>query len=327
MTFSMKSIFFLISLCRLFSCCTSEKCMYAGCGCAPFDNSWCSDSSFSAGWCSESAANCAQCSGFYCDDSSPTSTTSTSTTTSPSSTTTSTTTTSSSLSVAQFFQTPDDYSGEGTYYKQNGGATSCEMTQSNMELARSLQNVAINEADYFDGITCGMCIELKTMVAGGHGNDVISTPFIAVVTDLCPANNGEGCAKGDIDILIDDSSSLTGRNPITWRPVDCPVASEPFRFRISSSSNGWYTKLQVCHAKRPVASVSVIGKDGSWVNLRRTPGFFDTDIPNVDDYIQRPLGNEPINVRVCDIFGNCENDVIPDYTPEVDQVGVHQFPN
>jgi len=322
----MKSIFFLISLC-LFSFCTSEKCMYAGCGCAPFDNSWCSDSSFSAGWCSESGANCAQCSGVYCAESSPTTTssTTTSTTTSPSSTTT---TSSSSTSVAHFFQASSaGYSGEGTYYKQNGGATSCAMTQSNMELARSLQNVAINEADYFDGITCGMCIEVKTMEAGGHGNDVVATPFVAVVTDLCPSNNGAGCAKGDIDILIDDSSSLTGRNPITWRPVDCPVASEPFRFRISSSSNGWYTKLQVRHAKRPVASVSVIGKDGSWVNLRRTPGFFDTDIPNVDDYILRPLGNEPINVRVCDIFGNCENDVIPDYTPEVDQVGVHQFPN
>lgn len=317
MGLSMKNVWFLFSL-FLISCCTSKKCFWKDCGCpSSFNQPWCSESSFSDGWCSESDDNCSTCDGVYCDSA-------TDVTVVTTTTTTTSTTTASNSDITEFFEANSgEYSGEGTYYKLNGGTPSCEMTKSNMELAQSLQTVAVSPDDYFDGITCGMCIEVKTMEAGGEtGHDVLTTPFTALVTNLCP-----GCAKGDLDILIDDSSPFTGRNPVTWRPVDCPVDSQPFRFRISSGSNGWYTKLQVRHAKRPVASVAFVGKDGSWVNLLRTPGFFDTNIENVDNYIQRPIENGPITVRVCDIYGNCENDAIPNYTTEVDQVGVHQFPN
>jgi len=45
------------------------KCMYPGCGCAPFpEDSWCDDDSFTPGWCSESESNCNDCSGDWCSE-------------------------------------------------------------------------------------------------------------------------------------------------------------------------------------------------------------------------------------------------------------------
>lgn len=218
------------------------------------------------------------------------------------------------------------YRGEGTYWYPTHGACSMQDTQ----LAETFTQVGLSHHDFFNGLSCGMCVEITSMEAGcdnHEGCDVIETPVIGVVTNVC-----DECKTGDINIL--DLEGRTGRNPTSWRPIPCPgVAAEKLRYNIDQGSNDWYLKMQVRHALRPVKSLSLVGKDGSWIELQNTgfvepvsPGSFDSNIDDVDALIQRPFAF-PLAIRVCDIYDQCVEDTISELTMGIDLVGSQQFPS
>jgi len=206
---------------------------------------------------------------------------------------------------------------DATYYEGHSGG--CLMWDS--DLAQQLTVVAVSSDDLHAGLSCGTCVRVTSMTQRG-GGDVLATPFTAIIGDLC-----EGCQQGDLDFAI---SGKTGRHDLTWEPIPCPVSNEPIQFRLTETNHDWYVKVQVRHARHPVQSVAVTGKNGEWVDFRNAGvfgglGFFDSNIPDVDTHIQRPF-EYPLTVRVCDIYGNCLIDRIEQLVNDVDQLGLHQFP-
>jgi len=217
--------------------------------------------------------------------------------------------------MVNFFER--EHGRDASYYTGYSGG--CLMWDS--DLAQELTVVAVSTDDMYQGLACGTCVRVTSMTQRG-GGDVLPTPFTAIIGDLC-----ENCQQGDLDFAIADKD---GRHDLIWEPVPCPVNNEPIQFRLTASHE-WYVKVQVRHARYPVQSVAVVGKDGSWVDFRNAGalgglGFFDSTIPNgVDTYIQRPF-QYPLTVRICDIYGNCIVDRIEELKNEVDQIGLHQFP-
>jgi len=206
---------------------------------------------------------------------------------------------------------------DASYYVGHSGG--CLMWDS--DLAQQMTVVAVSSDDLHEGLSCGTCVRVTSMTQRG-GGDVLATPFTAIIGDLC-----EGCQQGDLDFAI---SGKTGRHDLTWAPIPCPVSNEPIQFRLTETNHEWYVKVQVRHARYPVQSVAVTGKNGDWVDFRNAGalgglGFFDSNIPDVDNHIPRPF-QYPLTVRVCDIYGNCIVDRVEKLVNDVDQLGLHQFP-
>jgi expansin (peptidoglycan-binding protein) len=146
----------------------------------------------------------------------------------------------------------------------------------------------MNEADYGTSALCGACVE----VTGPRGATTVR------ITDRCPE-----CAPGDIDlaaaVFAEIADPIAGRVPITWEVVPC-VVSGPVRYFFKDGSNPWWLAVQVRDHRHPIASLEMLGADGTFQALRRERyNFFIND--------QSP-GEGPYTFRITDAYGHTQID-------------------
>jgi expansin (peptidoglycan-binding protein) len=127
---------------------------------------------------------------------------------------------------------------------------------------------AINAAQFEGSARCGECLEV-TGVAG--------TAVVKVV------ENCGDCAEGDLELApqaaLAVNGALSGREPVTWRRVACPVDGT-LRFQFQGS-NPFYLKIQARDHRYGIASMAYQQGDDFLPMLRTADNFFtaNTTVP------------------------------------------------
>ncbi|CAN0192998.1 unnamed protein product, partial [Phaeothamnion confervicola] len=124
----------------------------------------------------------------------------------------------------------------------------------------------MNNIDYANGMSCGMCIAASG-TGSGSGRNPLPTNKIrygvskdVVVVDRCPE-----CGKGSVDWR--DNTQLDGRFGMKWYPVQCPVGATKLQYK-TEGSNVWYLKLSIRNSRVPVSAVAIdCNHDGNWANM------------------------------------------------------------
>ena len=189
-----------------------------------------------------------------------------------------------------------DYTGDGTYYGQHGGAGHCSMQFTDSAQLPWTNGVsyfvALNRPQYNDSSPCGTCVALHGTGPGIGTLPVPETVAYAIVADECPE-----CKTGDLDI----ATSGDGRWTIQWHAVPCDVGSTSFQYSFQNS-NPWYVKLGITNTRVPPATVELsIG--GQYATMQRT----------IDNYFVLSSGTPvvfPASVRVTSIMGDTVEDTI-----------------
>ena len=189
-----------------------------------------------------------------------------------------------------------NYTGDGTYYGQHGGAGHCSMQFTNSAQLPWTNGVsyfvALNRPQYNDSSPCGTCVALHGTGPGIGTLPVPETVAYAIVADECPE-----CKTGDLDI----ATSGDGRWTIQWHAVPCDVGATSFQYSFQNS-NPWYVKLGITNTRVPPASVELsIG--GQYAMMQRT----------IDNYFVLSSATPvvfPATVRVTSIMGDMVEDTI-----------------
>ena len=204
-----------------------------------------------------------------------------------------------------------DYTGDGTYYGQHGGAGHCSMQFTDSAQLPWTTGVsyfvALNRPQYNDSLPCGTCVALHGTGPGIGTLPVPQTVAYALVADECPE-----CKTGDLDI----ATSGDGRWTIQWHAVPCDVGATSFQYSFQNS-NPWFVKLGITNTRVPPASVE-LSVNGQYAAMQRT----------IDNYFVLSSGNPvafPASVRVTSIMGDTVEDTIGAATAEPVQ-GTAQFP-
>lgn len=102
------------------------------------------------------------------------------------------------------------FQGDGTYYGEGGaGEAGACMLPRNFNGIRN--TVAINHAQFEDGLACGKCVVIRGEGIG-LGTKPIYGPIYATIDNLCPE-----CKDGDVDLGL----AGDGRFRITWDFIPC----------------------------------------------------------------------------------------------------------
>jgi len=182
------------------------------------------------------------------------------------------------------------YTGDATAYGSSTNGGNCLFPKK--EFYNDMMYAAINRAQYFDDLGCGMC-----GVAVLSNNPV--KPIRFRILDQCPE-----CAHGSLDFSDKAYYELTGQSPgrvsVTWAIIPCdvdineyPALVEPhsnIKFQFKTGSTQWWFQVQIFNTKYPVAAVEV-KVNGSFVELTREQHNYWTK-----GGLQ--LGNGPYTFRV-----------------------------
>ena len=204
-----------------------------------------------------------------------------------------------------------NYTGDGTYYGDHGGAGHCSMQFTDSAKLPWTNGVsyfvALNRPQYNDSLPCGTCIALRGTGPGVGTLPIPATVEYALVADECPE-----CQTGDLDIATPGD----GRWTIQWHAVPCDVGSSSFQYSFQNS-NPWFVKLGITNTRVPPASVE-LSIDGQYASMQRT----------IDNYFVLSSGTPvafPASVRVTSIMGDTVEDIIEAVTASPVQ-GKAQFP-
>lgn len=204
-----------------------------------------------------------------------------------------------------------NYTGDGTYYGQHGGAGHCSMQFTDSAQLPWTTGVsyfvALNRPQYNDSLPCGTCVALRGTGPGIGTLPVPETVAYALVADECPE-----CQTGDLDI----ATAGDGRWTIQWHAVPCDVGATSFQYSFQNS-NPWFVKLGITNTRVPPASVE-LSVNGQYAAMQRT----------IDNYFVLSSGTPvafPASVRVTSIMGDMVEDTIGAATAEPVQ-GTAQFP-
>jgi expansin (peptidoglycan-binding protein) len=193
------------------------------------------------------------------------------------------------------------HTGEATYYDFADGSGNCGFPATPDDLMVG----AMNHVDYAGSAACGSCVRL----AGPNGSVDVR------IVDQCPE-----CPAGDIDLSPDAFALIapieSGRVPITWEYIACPVQG-PVVYHFKDGSNPWWTAVQIRNHRNAIATFEVRVAD-AWV-----------DVPRVDyNYFVKEdgMGEGPLAFRITDVAGNVlEDDGIP-LLDDADAPGAAQLP-
>lgn len=198
--------------------------------------------------------------------------------------------------------TPEQHSGEATYYDFADGSGNCSFDPTPQDLMIG----AMNHVDYAGSAACGACVELT----GPNATITIR------VVDQCPE-----CPAGDIDLSPEAFAQIAelsaGRVPITWHYVECNV-SGPVIYHFKDGSNEWWTAVQLRNHRNAIQSFAYRSGDGSYVDVpRETYNYFVE---------QSGMGPGPFAFRVTDVHGNVIEDEGIVHVADSDVPGASQFP-
>ncbi|WP_010523172.1 expansin EXLX1 family cellulose-binding protein [Aquimarina agarivorans] len=176
------------------------------------------------------------------------------------------------------------HSGEGTFY---GGVAGSSAGNCGLPLAADdILHCALNTIDYNGSQACGACIKVE----GTAGKSVV-----VKVVDRCPE-----CKEGDVDLngaafaLIDDP--ISGRIPITWKFVNCPLKSENqfIKINFKSGSTKYWTAIQIRNLTQAIESLEYKNSNGSWTAINRV----------LFNFFIEPSGiNTPMTLRATSVLG------------------------
>ena len=197
---------------------------------------------------------------------------------------------------------PDQRTGQATYYTSADGSGNCSFDPTPNDLLVG----AMNAVDYAGAAACGACARLD----GPNGSVTVR------IVDQCPE-----CPMGNIDLSpeafdhIADRSA--GRVPISWEYVACDV-SGPIVYRFKEGSNQWWTAVQVRNHRYRIAKFEY-QKGSQFVSVSREDY----------NYFVEPsgMGPGPYTFRVTDIYGDTvtDSDIALEEATEVP--GKSQFPD
>jgi expansin len=197
---------------------------------------------------------------------------------------------------------PPAESGSGTYYAADGtGNCSFDASPNDLMVA------AMNNADYANSAWCGACVE----VTGP------SSKITVRIVDRCP-----GCAHGDLDLSAQAFAMLaplsTGRIPITWHEVACPVTG-PVAYHFKDGSNAFWTAVQIRNHRYPIDTLEVQTTSGTWSAIGRV---------DYNYFVQASgLGTGPFHFRLTDARGQQLEDAGITLGNSVTRTGSTQFPS
>lgn len=208
------------------------------------------------------------------------------------------------------------FSGEGTYYFNDGGIETCMFDfEQGPRLIAAVNNsqfnaFQMNGQTYPPATLCGAYAE----VTGPAGTIIVR------LVNRCPE-----CAYGDLDLsphAFDQiAERIQGRVPITWRLVSMPV-QEPLMFRYKEGSSRYWTAVQVRQLPHPVVQMEVL-QNGQYLPMTRQ--FYNY-------FTRSSVSPGHPTFRVTDIFGNqvvvTSEIALPetDFPDVVDWPSTQQFP-
>ena len=172
---------------------------------------------------------------------------------------------------------PPVVTGTATHYDADGGGK-CSFDPGDRLVA------AISGGMWDGSAWCGAC----AVVVGPSDHEILVR-----IVDSCPA-----CKPGDLDLSREAFALLSplekGRIPISWLPVPCPVEGA-LAYRFKDGSNAFWAAIQVRNHRYPIASLEVLGKDGTFKPLARVAYNY---------FVGKALGAGPFTLRVTDARGN-----------------------
>ncbi|WP_010181021.1 expansin EXLX1 family cellulose-binding protein [Aquimarina agarilytica] len=176
------------------------------------------------------------------------------------------------------------HKGEGTFY---GGVAGSSGGNCGLPVpADDFLHCALNTIDYNGSEACGACIEVE----GTKGKSIVLK-----VVDRCPE-----CKEGDVDLhedafaLIDDP--ISGRIPITWKYVSCPLKNDNkfIHINFKSGSTKYWTAIQLRNITQAIKTLEYKDASGSWVAINRVLFNFFIETKGIDT---------PMTLRVTSVLG------------------------
>ncbi len=176
------------------------------------------------------------------------------------------------------------HSGEGTFY---GGVAGSAGGNCGLPVpADDFLHCALNTIDYNGSQACGACVEVE----GTKGKSIVLK-----VVDRCPE-----CKEGDVDLhqdafaLIDDP--ISGRIPITWKYVPCPLKNDTkfIQINFKSGSTKYWTAIQLRNITQAIKTLEYKDASGNWIAINRVLFNFFIETKGIDT---------PMTLRATSVLG------------------------
>ncbi len=178
----------------------------------------------------------------------------------------------------------DIHKGEGTFY---GGVAGSSGGNCGLPVpADDFLHCALNTIDYNGSQACGACIEVE----GTKGKSIVLK-----VVDRCPE-----CKEGDVDLhqdafaLIDEP--ISGRIPITWKYVSCPLKNDAkfIHINFKSGSTKYWTAIQLRNITQAIKTLEYKDSSGNWIVINRVLFNFFIETKGIDT---------PMTLRATSVLG------------------------
>jgi expansin len=194
------------------------------------------------------------------------------------------------------------HNGIATYYDATGaGACSFDASPQDLMVA------AMNAEEYDNAALCGAYVH----VVGPRGEVTVR------IVDLCPE-----CKAGHLDLSQEAFAKIAdpvqGRVSIAWQVIS-PDLSGPIAYHFKDGSNEWWTAVQICNHRNPIAKLEYKNASGQWVSVPRTSyNYFVQTTPG--------MGPGPYSFRVTDCYGHVLTDSGIPHVENGTRNGTGQFP-